>query len=222
MSDAAKRAAGAAAASLVRDGMRLGLGSGTTMGFVIAAIAARLRNEQLRITAVATSNATAALARAAGIPLGALDETPLDLAIDGADEVERGTRHLIKGRGGALLREKIVAQAARRLVIVADARKLVARLGDIAPLPVEVDAFGQAFVAHRIAALRGRPVPRPGRTDGGHVILDCAGFAPIRDPFTLDRTLRSIAGVIATGLFLMPVETVLIGYDDGTMREIGA
>ena len=215
MSDAAKRAAGSAAAALVQDGMRLGLGSGTTMRFAIEAIAAR----GLHVTGVPTSEATAKLAREAGIALANLDG-PIDLAIDGADEVELGTLRLIKGHGGALLREKIVAHAAGRFVIVADDSKLVPVLGTA--LPVEVDAFGLKATMARIAALGGAPRERPGRSDGGHVILDCPGFAPIRDPYTLERALRAIPGVIGTGLFLMKVERVIVGQADGTVREITA
>ena len=217
---AAKRAAGVAAAALVAGGMRLGLGSGTTMAFVIAALGERVRREGLRLTGVPTSAATAELARAAGIAPGELDGAPLDLAIDGADEVELGTLRLIKGLGGALLREKIVAAAARRFVIVADEGKLVPWLGARAPLPVEVDPFGVAATMAAVAALGGQAALRPGRTDGGHLIIDCAGFAPIRDPFTLERALRAIPGVLGTGLFLLPVERVLVGRDDGTAREI--
>jgi ribose 5-phosphate isomerase A len=214
VSDGAKRAAGEAAASLVEPGMRLGLGSGTTMRFAIEAIAAR----GLDIRCVPTSEATAALARAGGLRLVELDGAPLDLAIDGADQVELGTLRLIKGHGGALLREKIVASAARRFVVVADESKLVRGLS--AALPVEVDLFGLEATRAAVAALHGAPVPRAGRTDGGHAILDCPGFAPIRDPYTLERALRAIPGVIATGLFLLPVERVIVGSEDGRVREI--
>jgi ribose 5-phosphate isomerase A len=219
---AGKRAAGLAAAALVGDGMRLGLGSGTTMAFAIDALGERVRREGLRVAAVPTSEATAARAREAGIPLAELDATPLDLAIDGADEIERGTFRLIKGRGGALLREKIVAAHARRFVVLATEDKLVDRLGALAPLPVEADAFGLAATLAAITGLGGKPAVRAGRSDGGHVILDCPGFAPIRDPYTLERSLRAIPGVFATGLFLLPVERVLLGRDDGTVRELAA
>ncbi len=211
---AAKRAAGEAAAALVEPGMRLGLGTGTTMRFAIEAIARR----GLDVAGVPTSEATAALARAHGLRLVELDGTPLDLAIDGADEVELGTLRLIKGHGGALLREKIVAATARRFVVVADEGKLVPVLG--AALPVEADPFGLAATQAAIAGLGGAPRLRPGRSDGNHAILDCPGFAPIRDPYTLERALRAIPGVIATGLFLLPVERVLVGQDNGTVREI--
>lgn len=226
MSDAdpAKHAAARAAAALVADGMLVGLGTGTTMHHVLDALALRMRVEGLRLTGIATSEATAARARALGIALAALD-APADLAIDGADEVERGSLRLLKGGGGALLREKIVAESSRRFVVVANAAKLVDRLGSTMELPVEVDAFGHAATVRRIADLGGAPVlrlrdARPVITDGGHLLLDCPGFSPIRDPFTLERQLRALAGVVGTGLFLLPVALVLLGQPDGTVREM--
>ena len=201
--------------------MCLGLGTGRTMELVLRALAGRMRGG-LRFTGVATSEATAARARALGIRLAA--DGPCDLAIDGADEIERGTLRLIKGGGGALLREKIVAESARRFVVVAEADKLVEWLGGFA-LPVEVVPFGEAVTAARIAALGGAPVLRrreggPVRTDNGNLILDCPGFAPIRDPFTLERRLRVVAGVVASGLFLIPVERAIIGHGDGRVEEL--
>ena len=220
MSDAARQAAAGAAVALVEHGMRLGLGTGRAMAQVLLAIAAR----GLRVTGIATSEATAAQARALGIPLAEPD-LPVDLALDGADQVERGTLRLLKGGGGALLGEKIVAEGAARLVVVAEAPKLVDRLGVGFALPVEIVPFGHLATARRIAALGGAPGLRmegaaPARTDNGNWLLDCPGFAPIRDPFTLERQLRAIAGVVATGLFLMPVERALIGQPDGSVREI--
>ncbi len=213
MTNAARQASANAAIALVEDGMRLGLGTGRAMAFVVAGLAGR------RITGVATSAATAAQAAALGITLEDPDQ-PVDLAIDGADQVERRTLRLLKGGGGALLREKIVAETARRLVIVAEDPKLVDHLGQGFPLPVEIVPFGAAATTNRIATLGGAPTLRPGTTDNGNLILDCPGFAPIRDPFTLERQLRAIAGVVATGLFLMPVERALIGRPDGTVLEL--
>lgn len=223
MSDLARRAAAEAAAALAEDGMRLGLGTGRTMEMVLRALARRMREGGLRFTGVATSAATAARARALGIALEEAD-APCDLALDGADEVERGSLRLIKGGGGALLREKIVAESARRFVVVAEAGKLVARLGAFA-LPVEVAAFGHSATARRVAALGGAPVLRlrdgeAVRTDNANLVLDCPGFAPIRDPYTLERSLRAIAGVVATGLFLLPVERALIGHADGRVEVL--
>ena len=220
--DLGKRAAAEAAAALVETGMRLGLGTGSTVHFVLQALGRRVREEGLAVIGVATSVRTETEAHGLGIPItdfSAVDG--LDLAIDGADEVERGSLRLIKGLGGALLREKIVAQAARRFVIVADPGKIVVVLGERAPLPVEVTRFGHEQVARRIAALGGAPVLRAGAggspfvTDGGNHIYDCPGFAPIRDPFTLERRLFAIAGVIETGLFLEMAERAIIGSADG-------
>ena len=224
MSDVARRAAAAAAAALAEGGMRLGLGTGRTMELVLQALALRVRDEGLRFTGVATSQATAARARDLGIALAEAD-APCDLALDGADQVEAGTLRLIKGGGGALTREKIVAESARRFVVVADAGKVAIRLGENCPLPVEIVPFGAALTLHRIAGLGGAPALRqrngaPARTDNGNLVIDCPGFAPIRDPYTLERSLRAIAGVVATGLFLMPVERALIGHDDGQVEEL--
>lgn len=224
MSDAARQAAAEAAAALVADGMRLGLGTGRTMELVLQALAGRIVLEGLRIEGVATSEATAARAWALGIPLVEAD-APCDLAIDGADRIERGTLRLIKGGGGALTREKIVAESARRFVVAAEAAKLVDRLGDGFALPVEVLPFGHAATLRRIAALGGAPALRrqdgaPVRTDNGNLVLDCPGFGAIRDPFTLERSLRAIAGVVATGLFLLPVERAIIGHGDGTVEVL--
>ena len=223
MTELARRVAAEAAAFLAEDGMLLGLGTGRTMELVLRALAGRTRGEGLRFTGMATSEATAARARALGIALVEAD-APCDLAFDGADEIECGTLRLIKGGGGALLREKIVAESARRFVVVAEAAKLVDRLGGFA-LPVEVVPFGHRATAARVAALGGMPVLRqrdggPVRSDNGNLILDCPGFGPIRDPFTLERRLRAVAGVVATGLFLLPVERAIIGHDDGRVEEL--
>ncbi len=220
--DDAKRAAGEAAALLVEDGMRVGLGTGSTMRHVVAALGRR----GLNIVGVPTSVETENQARALGIALDEPNATPIDLAIDGADEVEIGTLRLIKGLGGALLREKIVAQTSRRFVIVADASKKVTHLGERAPLPVEVARYGHLATAARIAALGGAPKLRmasddtPFATDGGNVVYDCAGFAPILDPFTLQRALHAIAGVMETGLFLMSVEQVVIATEAGAIEVL--
>ena len=220
--DAAKHAAGEAAAALVQDGMVVGLGTGTTMHHVVAALGRR----KLNIVGVPTSRETEAQAMQLGITVTEPAGVPIDLALDGADEVETGTLRLIKGLGGALLREKIVAEASRRFVVVADASKVVSKLGSLAPLPVEVEQFGHVATARRVAALGCEPKLRvhadgsPTVTDGGNYLLDCSGFAPVLDPFTLERSLRAIAGVIGTGLFLLPVEQCLIGDDNGGVRVI--
>ena len=217
MSDTARLAAATRAVALVADGMRLGLGTGRAVGHVIRLLGARVCAEGLRIECLATSRQTERLGREAGLAFGP-EAGPIDLAIDGADQVERATLRLVKGGGGALLREKIVAEAAARFVVVAEAAKLVDRLDF--PLPVEILPFAAPLTTARIAALGGAPRPRDGAvTDNGNLLLDCPGFAPIRDPFTLERQLRAIAGVVATGLFVMPVERVFLGHDDGRVEE---
>ena len=223
--DDAKRAAGEAAAQLVEHGMRVGLGTGSTMRHVVAALGRRTQVEGLRIVGVPTSVETETQARGLGITLDEPSAEMIDLAIDGADEVELGTLRLIKGLGGALLREKIVAENARRFVIVADDTKKVAHLGARAPLPVEVVRYGHAATQARIAGAGGAPVLRmrdgaPFVTDGGNLVYDCAGFAPIRDPFTLQRTLRAIAGVVETGLFLLPVERAIVATAAGAIETL--
>lgn len=200
----AKRAAAeAAVAAEVRSGMVLGLGTGSTASFVTIAIGRLLTAGELDgIVAVPTSEATASLAREQGVPLTTLAEHPhLAVCIDGADEIgpELG---LVKGLGGALLREKIVASAADRFVVVADDSKRVARLGEKAPVPVEVIPFGAAVCARALAALGCQPVLREGVvTDEGNVILDCR-FGPLDEPGAVATAIRSIPGVVEHGLFL--------------------
>jgi len=224
--DTGKRAAAEAAALLVENGMVVGLGSGSTMRYLIEALGRRVRDEGLRLVGVPTSTETDALALTHGITLAEPGAAPITLAIDGADELERGTLRLIKGLGGALLREKIVAEAARRFVVIADGSKLVDHLGARSPLPVEVVRFGHEATARRIADLGGRPVLRRVRggtvfvSDGGNLFYDCSGFAPIRDPFTLQRELRAIAGVVETGLFPCHAESALIGLADGSVTTL--
>lgn len=211
--DAWKRAVAAAAADRVAAGMVVGLGSGSTAALVVERLAVRV-GEGLSIVGIPTSEQTAALARVGGIPLGDLAAYPeIDLTIDGADQAERGTLNLIKGRGGALLREKIVADASRRLLIVVDASKVTDRL-DI-PVPVEVVPFGLEATARKIARLGARTARRRGTdglpfvTDGGNAILDC-DFGPIGDPGGLEPRLRALVGVIETGLFIGRAAEVLV------------
>ncbi len=224
--DAAKRASAGAAITLVETGMRLGLGSGTTMKFAVEALGRRIRAEGLDVRCIATSVRTEEWARAEGVKLtdfGSVDA--LDLAIDGADEVETGTLRLIKGLGGALLREKVVAEAAARFVVIVDPSKIVGRLGERAPVPVEVVRFGHEMTARRIGAVAGRPVLRsspegsPFLTDNGNLIYDCH-CGVISDPAALGAGLNAIAGVVGHGLFLAGVERVLIGERGGAMREL--
>jgi ribose 5-phosphate isomerase A len=219
--DALKRAAADAAAACVEDGMAVGLGTGSTAAFAIDALIRRVAGG-LRIVGIPTSERSAAQARAGGIRLTDFATHPrLDLTIDGADQVERGTLNLIKGMGGALLREKIVAAASGQLLIVVDQAKLADRLA--LPVPVEVVSFGWEATATRIADLGGKWVRRVDQagaayvTDGGNMILDC-GFGPIAEPAGLDRELRAIVGVIETGLFIGRATAVLVADEGGVHR----
>lgn len=216
--EAKRRAAVEAVERTVRSGMRLGLGTGSTAAHVVRELARRIEAGELRnVVGIPTSDATALLARGLGVPLATLDEEPaLDVAIDGADEVDPDG-NLIKGLGGALLREKVVASAARRFVVVVDESKLVARLGTKAPLPVEVIAFGARTHEAVIRALGAEPVVRraedgtPYRTDEGNVILDCRFPSGIADPVDVGHTLKQRAGVVETGLFLGMKPDVIVG-----------
>ena len=221
--NALKRAAAEAAVELVEDDMIVGLGTGSTAAFAVDALARRHR-QGLRFVGIPTSERTAAQARAAGIPLASFAEhRRIDLTIDGADEVERGTLHLIKGLGGALLREKIVAAASRRLAIVVDSVKLVDRLGTHAPVPVEAVAFGleptQAALEVLGASVRLRlsPTGDPFVTDGGNRILDCT-FGPITDPARLEERIGRIVGVVESGLFISRANPVFVADAAGVHR----
>lgn len=209
--EALKRAAAARAVEEVADGMVVGLGSGSTAEIAVELLAAR----RLQIVGVPTSERTAQLARTLGLALASLDEHPqLDLVIDGADQVERGTLNLVKGLGGALLREKIVASAARRMIVMVDDSKLVDRLGGHTPVPVEIVAFGWRSTLGRLERMGLRPAVRGGTghpfvTDGGNHIVDCA-IAAIDDPARLERELSSLVGVIETGLFIGLASRVIV------------
>jgi ribose 5-phosphate isomerase A len=208
-----KRAAAEAAAALVEDGMVVGLGSGTTAALAVEAIGRRAP----RIVSVATSEKTAALARRLGIVLTSLADRPrIDLTIDGADEVEVGTLHLVKGLGGALLREKIVACATERLVIVADEGKVVERLTAAErPIPVEVVPFAWESTAERLRAIGAAPTLREGFvTDGGHYILDCL-WAEMGPAAELAGRLDRIVGVVEHGLFIGMAAEAIVGGEEG-------
>jgi len=215
-----KQAAAELAAKQVQNGMIVGLGTGSTAYFLVAALGQRVKAEGLRITGVPTSEKTAAQAQSLGIPLSDLDHHPqLDLTIDGADEVERNTLNLIKGMGGALLREKIVASASTRFLIIVDESKLVDHLCSHSSLPVEVIPFGWQATERRIRALGCTPTLRQkdGKeflTDGGHYILDCA-FPPVSEPAELERDLNNTVGVVEHGLFLSMASEVLVAGASG-------
>jgi ribose 5-phosphate isomerase A len=213
MTDTETAALAAHAVEYVRPGHVIGLGTGqAAMAFVHAL--GRQVQQGLRVTAVPTSQATATLAGEFGIVLASLDDVEsIDVTVDGADEVDPGL-DLIKGYGGALLREKIVAAASRRLVILVGHEKLVPVLGTRGRLPVEVIPFAAGFCRRRLADAGHAPVlresgGRPVLTDNGNVILDCA-VGPILDPPRLEETLRAVPGVVGTGLFLGVAQTVLV------------
>jgi ribose 5-phosphate isomerase A len=214
--EALKRAAAERAAEWIRDGMTLGLGTGSTVRHLLDVIAERRAAGEWRdVVGVPTSEDTAGRAHRLGIPLATLDERPcVDLTIDGADEVDPRLR-LIKGLGAALLREKIVAAASRQLVIVADESKVVDRLGTKAPLPVEVDPFGAAIQPEFLRGLGADPVLRvrdgqPVVTDGGNRIFDCRFADGIADPEGLEARLALRPGIIDCGLFLGMATAVVI------------
>jgi ribose 5-phosphate isomerase A len=218
-----KRAAANAAVELVREGMIVGLGTGSTAAFAIAALARR-HEQGLRFAGIPTSEHTAKIAMEAGIPLTSFAEhRQIDLTIDGADEVERGSLNLIKGRGGALLREKIVAAASHRLAIIVDASKLVDRLGMRVPLPVEVVAFGLEATRATLEALgasarlRLTPAGEPFVSDGGNRILDCS-FGPIAEPARLEERIGRVVGVVESGLFIGRADPVFVADASGVHR----
>ena len=198
----------------VRDGMVVGLGSGDTASRAIRMLGARA----LRITAVATSETSAALGRSVGIDVLAPDEVAtIDLTIDGADEIDPQLR-LIKGGGAAHTREKLVARASKQLIIVADAQKLVQRLGEKMRLPVEILPFGKRWTLARLDALGLDPHLRNGVvTDNGNSIADCA-LAPTIDLVALAAAIKSLPGVVEHGLFLDEATLVYVGTDSGVDR----
>jgi ribose 5-phosphate isomerase A len=207
-----KRAAASRAVSLVESGMVVGLGSGTTAAFAIEALAAR----RLDIACIPTSERCAALARRLGLRLvNFAEHRRLDLDIDGADVVERGTLTLVKGAGGALLREKIVARASRRLIVVADEQKLADRFAPGTVVPVEIVEFGAETTLDRLAAAGVEPRLRPNfTTDGGNLIADCVCPA-IGDAAALEARLKSIVGVVESGLFVGLAAQVFVGGPAG-------
>ncbi len=216
-----KQQAAERAVDLVKPGMVVGLGTGSTAVFAIRRIGALLRAGKLReVTGVPTSTTAEAEARQAGIPLVNLDlAREVDLTIDGADEVSPAL-DLIKGRGGALLREKVVAQASRREIIVVDQSKLSARLGTLSPVPVEVLRFGwrsQAGFLESLGArveLRSGPNGEPLVTDEGNLVLLCS-FGPLDAPAQLAALLAARAGIVAHGLFLGLATDLIVAGPDG-------
>ena len=203
--------------------MVVGLGTGSTAECVIDSLGERVR-QGLRFVGIPTSKRSEAQARGRGIAIsGVSSHATIDLTIDGADEVERGTLNLVKGLGGALLREKIVAAASTRMVVVADHSKLVDRLGTRAPIPVEVSSFGWEPAARQLGLLGLTPTPRRDRggplfvTDGGNMILDCA-TAPLADPAETEAAIRAIVGVFECGLFVGRTSLALVAGAEGVQR----
>ena len=219
-----KKKVGKYAADLVKPGMIIGIGSGSTVYWLIEELGQRVK-QGLHIAAVPTSIQTSKLARKAAIPVADLNDIEsLVLTIDGADEIDPKGR-LIKGGGGALLQEKIVAAASKELIVIADSSKLVQQLGKF-PLPVEVIQFGYKQVEQNIiAAGHCRKISLRKNanevfvTDQGHYILDCY-YEKITDPETLNRALHLIPGVVETGLFVNMANKAIIGYEDGNVQMI--
>jgi len=214
-----KRRAAEEAVRFVKDGMTLGLGTGSTAAHVLRRLGERIRQEGLRVRAVPSSERSRKLAEEEGIPLVTFAEVQrLDLTIDGADEVDPAFR-MIKGGGGALLRERVVAAASEQVVIACDARKKVARLGAF-PLPVEVVPFAWPLVQAQLAKEGGRlelrrdAAGQPFLTDGHHVILDWH-LGEIADPEALSKRIRRLPGVVDHGLFLGYPNFVLFGHEEG-------
>lgn len=218
--DAEKRLAAEFVVRWVADGMHVGLGSGSTAAYFIESLGKRVKEENLRITGIATSKVSEALARAAGIhviePFRGLQ---IDLAIDGADEIDPCLT-LIKGGGGALLREKVIAANARHFVVIADSSKWVADLGKF-PLPIEVVPFAVPLVMDYLAQIGGNPVIRrakasdetPALTDQGNFLID-SHFQTITDPVAMSRSLLDVPGVVDHGLFIDLAKVALIAHDE--------
>ncbi len=220
-SDEAKRRAGEAAADRVTDGQVVGLGTGSTAAHAIRALG-RAVDGGLDVVGIPTSFGARRLAREVGIPLTTLEAATPDIAIDGADEVERGSLALVKGGGAAHAREKYVAVAADRLLVVADDSKLVDTLAG--PIPVEVLPDGHPVVATAVRELGGEPALRraerkdgPVVTDNGNLVLDCA-FDTV-EASALDRALSGVPGVVAHGLFVDFADTVFVGHEDRVERR---
>lgn len=217
----AKQRVGQAAAKRIEDGQRLGLGTGSTVAHLLDALADRVETESLDVVGVPTSEETAARCRELGIELTTLDETPrLDLTIDGADEVAPGL-DLIKGGGGALFREKVVASASDAYLVIVDATKETPTLGASFDLPIEVVEYARPVVERRLSDLD--PSLRledgePFVTDSGHRILDLA-TGPIDDPHALADRLAATVGVLEDGLFLDIADTCLVGTETGVTER---
>ncbi|MEM4160576.1 MAG: ribose 5-phosphate isomerase A [Thermoplasmata archaeon] len=221
----AKAVAAERALSFVKDGMTLGLGTGSTAEIFIRKLAERVKAKELKVQCVPTSQRTAALARALGLELVEIEETSvIELTVDGADEVSPEL-NLIKGMGGALLWEKIVAKMSKEECIIVDSSKLVARLGEKTPLPVEVVPYGwkktkqvieEKFGCNAMLRRKGEEVYR---TDSGNYLLECK-FGKIEEAEMLESELKLITGVVETGLFCNLASIVIVGDESGRTREL--
>jgi len=216
----AKRKAALAALELVKDGMVIGLGTGSTVAYFIEALGEKAK-EGLRIKGIPTSYQAYLKALEKGLPLTTLDEAQrIDLAVDGADEVDMSL-NLVKGMGAALTREKVIDSAAKLLAIIVDSSKLVRRLGETKPIPVEVLPFAYTYVAGKLKDLGGEPKLRmagevkdgPVVTDNGNFILDVE-FQPIQYPAKLEEEIKRIPGVVEVGIFTGLADIVYVGYPD--------
>ncbi len=217
--DILKRAAASRAVEEIQNGMVVGLGTGSTVTFALEGMAKRI-GDGLDMVGIPSSEKTADIARHLGIPLTDFDTYPhIDLTIDGADQVERPTLNLIKGLGGSLLREKIVAAASKRMIVIVDSNKMVERLGSRTPLPVEIVPFGWQATCEKLERLGFKPDLRtiddiPFVTDEGNYIADC-GVAEIADASALEKQIVSIVGVVETGLFISVASMIVIGDING-------
>jgi ribose 5-phosphate isomerase A len=216
-----KRVAAEAAAKLVEDGMVVGLGTGSTAALFVEALARRVAQQGLRVSGIPTSDATSELARQLHVPLTTFAEhAQIDLTVDGADQVEMGTLFLIKGLGGALLREKIVAAASKRMIVVADETKIRERLGLLCSVPVEVVQFGWQATENKLRQIGAKTLLRlnseqkPYTTDSGNYIIDCA-FGAMEKPKEIAHHLDHVTGLVEHGLFLGFASMVLVAGRDG-------
>jgi ribose 5-phosphate isomerase A len=224
----AKKKAASEAVNLVKDGDIVGLGSGSTAAFSIEEVGDRIQKEGLKILGVPTSYQAFILASAKAIPITTLNEHPhLNIIIDGADQVD-GALNLLKGRGGALTREKIVASASQRKVYVVDETKITDRLGANQSVPLEVLPFAYPTIMLKITKMQGTPILReaskkagPVITDNGNFVLD-VDFGPINSPGELSRDLKTIPGVVETGIFAQMADIVYVGKRDLTVQRLKA
>jgi ribose 5-phosphate isomerase A len=224
--DAAKRAAAEMALEEILDAHVIGVGSGTTLELLVPDLAKLIRDRGLEVLLVPTSRQIEAVLATNGLSVASLNDVDqIDLAIDGADQVESQTLNLIKGRGAALTREKIVDSAAEKFIVVVDERKLTHTLGSGQTVPVEVIPFAHRIVTKRLEEL-GKPILRcddrsnPIKTDNGNFVID-VNFDPIKDAHLLEGQLRSIPGLVETGLFLDLTDRVYVGLLDGGVKILG-